>query len=190
MTRSCPWWAWMNTPCSGSRRPGSRCQRHQATPSAMTMHTSVTAPPPSACSPSRCVAYAPSMCASIKRPWTGPPRSSLCGRRSIRTRTVSGWAVITSIRIDVARSMKPSPKHGSWLNLAEIELSVLTMQCLDRRMPDLETLTKETQQWEPRHNATQFRCSADVLAPLGLRLRTTTRLKCPGNTACHSPHQT
>jgi hypothetical protein len=47
------------------------------------------------------------------------------------------------------------PKHGSWLNLAEIELSVLTMQCLDRRMPDLETLTKETQQWEQRRNATQ-----------------------------------
>jgi DDE superfamily endonuclease len=46
-----------------------------------------------------------------------------------------------------------TPKHGSWLNIAEIELSVLTMQCLDRRIPDLETLTKETQQWEQRRNA-------------------------------------
>jgi DDE superfamily endonuclease len=48
-----------------------------------------------------------------------------------------------------------TPKHGSWLNIAEIELSVLTMQCLNRRIPDLETLTKETQQWEQRRNVTQ-----------------------------------
>ena len=48
-----------------------------------------------------------------------------------------------------------TPKHGSWLNIAEIELSVLTMQCLDRRIPDMETLTKETQQWEQRRNASQ-----------------------------------
>jgi hypothetical protein len=48
-----------------------------------------------------------------------------------------------------------TPKHGSWLNIAEIELSVLTMQCLDRRLPDLETLTKATQQWEQRRNAAQ-----------------------------------
>jgi hypothetical protein len=46
-----------------------------------------------------------------------------------------------------------TPKHGSWLNIAEIELSVLTMPCLDRRLPDLETLTKATQQWEQRRNA-------------------------------------
>jgi DDE superfamily endonuclease len=46
-----------------------------------------------------------------------------------------------------------TPKHGSWLNIAEIELSVLTMQCLDRRIPDLETLRHETQQWEQRRNA-------------------------------------
>lgn len=48
-----------------------------------------------------------------------------------------------------------TPKHGSWLNIAEIELSVLTMQCLDRRIPDLETLTQETQQWEQRRNEAQ-----------------------------------
>ena len=48
-----------------------------------------------------------------------------------------------------------TPKHGSWLNIAEIELSVLTMQCLDRRIPDIETLTKETQQWEQRRNESQ-----------------------------------
>jgi hypothetical protein len=48
-----------------------------------------------------------------------------------------------------------TPKHGSWLNIAEIELSVLTMQCLDCRIADRETLTKETQQWEQRRNASQ-----------------------------------
>ena len=46
-----------------------------------------------------------------------------------------------------------TPKHGSWLNIAEIELSALTIQCLDRRLPDLETLINETTQWEKRRNA-------------------------------------
>ena len=48
-----------------------------------------------------------------------------------------------------------TPKHGSWLNIAEIERSVLTMQWLDRRLPDLETLIKATQQWEQRRNTSQ-----------------------------------
>jgi hypothetical protein len=33
-----------------------------------------------------------------------------------------------------------TPKHGSWLNMAEIELSILSRQCLERRIPDQETL--------------------------------------------------
>jgi len=48
-----------------------------------------------------------------------------------------------------------TPKHGSWLNIAEIELSVLTKQCLNRRMPDLETLRSETAQWARQRNAKQ-----------------------------------
>jgi transposase len=40
-----------------------------------------------------------------------------------------------------------TPKHGSWLNMAEIELSHLSRQCLDRRIPDQETLTKEALAW-------------------------------------------
>lgn len=48
-----------------------------------------------------------------------------------------------------------TPKHGSWLNVAEIELSVLTQQCLDRRMPDRETLEAEAQAWGHRRNARQ-----------------------------------
>jgi len=46
-----------------------------------------------------------------------------------------------------------TPKHGSWLNIAEIELSALTGQCLDRRIPDSETLRHETKAWEQRRNA-------------------------------------
>jgi DDE superfamily endonuclease len=45
-----------------------------------------------------------------------------------------------------------TPKHGSWLNMAEIELSVLTRQCLDRRIPTLETLQSELSAWNNERN--------------------------------------
>ena len=45
-----------------------------------------------------------------------------------------------------------TPKHGSWLNMAEIELSVLNRQCLDRRIPDPETLKQEVAVWEQKRN--------------------------------------
>lgn len=45
-----------------------------------------------------------------------------------------------------------TPKHGSWLNMAEIELGVLSRQCLDRRISDLETLTSEVAAWEDIRN--------------------------------------
>jgi transposase len=45
-----------------------------------------------------------------------------------------------------------TPKHGSWLNMAEIELSVLGRQCLDRRIPDEETLKREVKAYEARRN--------------------------------------
>jgi hypothetical protein len=46
-----------------------------------------------------------------------------------------------------------TPKHGSWLNVAECELSVLARQCLDRRIPDLDTLKREVAAWERARNA-------------------------------------
>ena len=46
-----------------------------------------------------------------------------------------------------------TPKHGSWLNIAQIELSVLSRQCLDSRVPDFETLQAEVQAWHQRRNA-------------------------------------
>lgn len=56
-----------------------------------------------------------------------------------------------------------TPKHGSWLDMAETELSVLSSQCLNRRIPDKETLASEVQAWQQyrnTHNTTanwQFR---------------------------------
>lgn len=46
-----------------------------------------------------------------------------------------------------------TPKHGSWLNVAEMELSDLARQCLDRRIPDLETLRQEVAAWQQKRNA-------------------------------------
>ena len=46
-----------------------------------------------------------------------------------------------------------TPEHGSWLNMAEIELSILSRQCTNRRIPDKQTLVKEVAAWErDRHN--------------------------------------
>lgn len=45
-----------------------------------------------------------------------------------------------------------TPKHGSWLNMAEIELSVLSRQCLNRRIPDQPTLRHEIDAWESQRN--------------------------------------
>ena len=45
-----------------------------------------------------------------------------------------------------------TPEHGSWLNISEIELSVLERQCLSRRIPDAPTLTKEVGTWEQQRN--------------------------------------
>lgn len=48
-----------------------------------------------------------------------------------------------------------TPKHGSWLDVAEIELSVFTKQCLNRRIADTETLRSEAAPWAERRNAAQ-----------------------------------
>jgi DDE superfamily endonuclease len=46
-----------------------------------------------------------------------------------------------------------TPEHGSWLNMAELELSVLGRQCLDRRIGDMVTLTQECAAWERERNS-------------------------------------
>ena len=57
-----------------------------------------------------------------------------------------------------ARSLKNrfefhyTPKHASWLNMAEIDISALSKQCLDRRIGDMETLEGEIKAWEKKRN--------------------------------------
>ncbi|RPI30318.1 MAG: hypothetical protein EHM70_14220 [Chloroflexota bacterium] len=46
-----------------------------------------------------------------------------------------------------------TPKHGSWLNMAEIEFSVLSRQCLSGHIPNREVLAAETLAWETERNA-------------------------------------
>ena len=45
-----------------------------------------------------------------------------------------------------------TPKHGSWLNIAEIELNVLTAQCLNRRIDNIETIKRESLAWQNHRN--------------------------------------
>jgi len=58
-------------------------------------------------------------------------------------------------RIARKLDMVHTPKHGSWLNVAESELSVLTRQCLDGRIPTLETVADEAREWRDERNAKQ-----------------------------------
>ena len=48
-----------------------------------------------------------------------------------------------------------TPKHGSWLNMAEIELSIMQRQCLNRRIPNQESLKREVGAWEAKRNANE-----------------------------------
>ncbi len=59
-----------------------------------------------------------------------------------------------------------TPKHGSWLNMAEIELGVLQNQCLDRRLPTPERVQQEVSVWETERNTNhtliQWRFTTDA----------------------------
>ncbi len=50
-----------------------------------------------------------------------------------------------------------TPKHGSWLDMAEIEIGVLARQCIDRRLPDQETLKREINAWQNARNQKAIR---------------------------------
>ena len=45
-----------------------------------------------------------------------------------------------------------TPKHGSWLDMAEIEIGIMARQCLDRRIPDQDTLRHEIKAWQDKRN--------------------------------------
>ena len=55
-------------------------------------------------------------------------------------------------RISDRFELHHTPKHGSWLNIVEIEIGVLSEQCLDRRIPDSDTLQSEIAAWEASRN--------------------------------------
>jgi transposase len=57
-----------------------------------------------------------------------------------------------SFRLASRLEIHYTPKHGSWLNMAECELSALVGQCLDRRIPDIETMRAEVAAWENDRN--------------------------------------
>jgi len=58
-----------------------------------------------------------------------------------------------------------TPKHGSWLDLAESELGVLSCQCLDRRIPDKQTLIDEVAAWEQERNANHAKANWHFTTP-------------------------
>jgi len=57
-----------------------------------------------------------------------------------------------AFRISQRFEIHYTPKHGSWLDIAEIELNILTRQCLQRRIESIEKLRKETAAWEKERN--------------------------------------
>jgi transposase len=48
-----------------------------------------------------------------------------------------------------------TPRHGSWLNMVEVEFSILARQCLNRRLPDMESVRREVSAWAATRNATK-----------------------------------
>jgi DDE superfamily endonuclease len=64
----------------------------------------------------------------------------------------------TAKRIADKLDIQYTPKHGSWLNMAEIEFSALSRQCLNRRIASQKKLTEEVAIWEAARNAATVRC--------------------------------
>jgi hypothetical protein len=78
---------------------------------------------------------------------------------NLNTHTIS--SLYEAFAPEIARRMAKrleihyTPKHGSWLNIAEIELSAMTRQCLDRRIPSITSLREELLEWETDRNRKQ-----------------------------------
>jgi hypothetical protein len=81
------------------------------------------------------------------------PKPSASGWWSI-TSTHSPASLYTTFSPEEARRLTQklewhyTPKNASWLNMVEIELSILSRQCLDRRIPDLDRRRREVAAWE------------------------------------------
>jgi predicted AAA+ superfamily ATPase len=69
---------------------------------------------------------------------------------------MEGWTLTAEARRLLDRlEIHYTPKHGSWLDVAEIELSVFTKQCLSRRIENIDTLRREAKAWAEARNAAQ-----------------------------------
>jgi hypothetical protein len=62
-------------------------------------------------------------------------------------------------RITEKLDIQYTPKHGSWLNMAEIEFSALSRQCLKRRIGSKEELVKEVRAWQETRNKAEVKCN-------------------------------
>ena len=76
----------------------------------------------------------------------------LAGKRMVKIterKTKQDWALFLE---EIASYYQEAPKHGSWLNIAEIELNVLIGQCLNRRIDDIDVVRKESSSWQEFRN--------------------------------------
>lgn len=69
----------------------------------------------------------------------------------------SAFEPVEARRIAERVEIHYTPKHGSWLDMAEIEIGVMSRQCLNRRIPDQETLRAEIDAWQERRNQKAIR---------------------------------
>ena len=88
----------------------------------------------------------------------------LAGKRMVKTlvmdnlNTHNAGSLYEKFRPDKAKALWDrfefvhTPKHGSWLNIAEIELNVLTSQCLNRRIEEIEIVRNEVAAWQESRN--------------------------------------
>jgi DDE superfamily endonuclease len=90
-----------------------------------------------------------------RRATRGRPAVLIAARRVARNyhRCYEAFPAAEARRLVERFEWHYTPKHGSWLNLAESELAVLSSQCLDRRIPDKQTLIEEIAAWEHDRNA-------------------------------------
>jgi hypothetical protein len=81
----------------------------------------------------------------------------VCDNLNTHTLASLYQAFLPEEALRIARRIKlvHTPKHGSWLNIAESELSVVTRQCLSRRIPDQTSVAREAKLWAAQRNATQ-----------------------------------
>jgi len=89
-------------------------------------------------------------------PYKNAPKIKLV-QDNLNTHTIS--SLYKAFPAEKARSLAKrleihfTPKHGSWLNIAEISISILSKQCIDRRIPDIENLNVEIAEWEIAYNS-------------------------------------